>query len=288
MATNQNIHQFSAQTGRHVPGLLVPRLAVVEQESPDSEAKVVKTGRGLLFGSPRGSLLVEGKKHYKLLAPRAGRNFGDEVRAMFEAEGDGPRIVARRDDPEREVAYEGTVVNIGPRKYTITSRKAGDNSHLIHVRTGVIRAKGQSYEEALAGFFASNKVNELGFHGSFALDAGVENAATVEDFVSHLLPDAHVKWNVARTAFEREDGARVPVSREDAWLVPEGCRVLVVDPSIGEDGLQRSFTLRVENGELKVHHGGRKVFDQFMALEDARLKKRAAERMARRTETKEA
>jgi hypothetical protein len=269
-----NIHLFNAIEGKVKDGLYMPHVAIVRQPTNDVEPEIVKAGRALLFGSPRGVVDVQGERHYKLFAAREGKQVGDDVRAMFEGEGDAPRIVRNR-MTDRDVAFEGTVVNIGPRQYTITGRKAGDGTHLIHVRTGVVRAKGQTYEDALAQFFAANKLGELGQHGSYGLDRETESTVSVEEHVQHL------KWNVARTRFEREDGIKVPVNREDAWKVPEGCKVLVVDPSIGDNGFQRCFTLAVENNQIVMRSGGKREFDQFMELEDRRLKKRKSEAQAR-------
>lgn len=289
---NPNIHYFHAVTGRTKTGLQLPHLALCaplprdrSKDGQRPEATVLKTGRGLLLGAPRGLTKIDGKPHLIISAAEAGQPVGDDIRAVWAGDGDEmPRFVTNPVS-EVEAAVEGTVVQIGPRQYTITRRRQDDGTHLIHVRTGVSRQKGQTHESAVKEFLARNGATELGFHGSFALDDGATHVEGVEDdgqeAGSGFRPE-HLKWYVSRERVAREDNIQIPFAREDVWRIPEGCKIIVADPSMGPDGLQRTFTIRVENGQLVTRYGGKRELDQFMELEIRRLKKRAQDRDRRK------
>lgn len=277
-----NIHYFQANTGQALTGLRLPHLLLCEplprtpKGEPRPEPKVIKAGRGLLLGNPRGLKHIDGTPHLILSAAEAGKPVGDDVRAMWSGEGEqAPRLVTNMVNG-LETAVEGSVVEIGPRQYSITRRRQDDGTHLIHVRTGVFRRPGQTEEQAVEHFLAKLGSTEVGFHGSFALDGGAKHLEGVEES-GEAGTGARVerlKWNVSRDIFEREDNVRIPISREDVWRVPEGCGIVVVDPSIGRNGFQRTFTVWVENGKLVTRQGGKRDYEHFMDLELKRLRKR--------------
>lgn len=273
-----NIHFFHAITGQAKVGLNLPNLALVRQTSQDAAPEVVQAGRGFLLGAPRGSMEIAGKRHLILRAPKPEQSGGDDFRVVW-ADAAMPRLV---ENPVNglENAVEGTIVTVGPRQYTITARRADDQSHTIHVRTGVVRQQGETLDQALTRFFTRFGVEELGFHGSYARERDVSHVEGVES--ADVLPQArveHLKWFVSREKFTREDNNQIPLSRDDVWNIPEGGSLVVVDPAIipGSKGRQRTFVVRVENGKLVTRPGGKVEFDRFLELEFARLRKRSGE-----------
>lgn len=282
-----NMHYFQPSVGRASTkkGLVIPQLALCapasrpSEDGAKAEPQVLKTGRGLFLGRARGVLKVKGEPHLILHAAADGKPAGDDIRAVWSSDEGDPRIV-KNPVTGLETAVEGSIVKVGPRQYQITSRRQDDGAHIIQVRTGLPRQKGQSLDEAIKLFFAHNPGAEFGFHGSYALeDSGAEQVEGAEVQAGSEVQPEHLKWNVPHHSqwVSRDDNLRVPMFREDVWRIPEGCAIVIVDPSIDENGHQRTFVIRVENGQLMTRFGGKRERERFLELEIRRRKKRSAE-----------